>query len=407
VDEFALKRGQTYAALLVDLETHQPIEVLPDRSSETFGNWLKAHSGIEIISRDRASSFAKAARLEAPQAQQVADRFHILKNLTDYLDHFFKRKKIWKQPLLAYGKLLAKPAKEVKASIDSAPNPATVTKPRRPGRDEQLKLDRFANRLDRYHQVLALKENGLSNRQVGRELGLGRNTVIRYVRAGSAEVVESKPKTPRPSLLDPYKSYLWRRFLEDQPTIKQLHQELTRQGYTGSIGPIRAFLAKLRPAPWWSATRTKPRRKLEPKDLPQLAYERKISTRSAVWLIFKRDAENETLSEEQRYQRKQLVESDPQIKQVYELVQQFRQIVREKQGDNLKSWLERAKATEIKELVSFSSGIERDEEAVEAGIRLQYSNAQLEGQVNRAKTIKKQMYGRANFKLLRTRILAA
>jgi transposase len=78
VDEFALKRGQTYAALLVDLETHQPIEVLPDRSSETFGNWLKAHSGIEIISRDRASSFAKAARLEAPQAQQVADRFHIL-----------------------------------------------------------------------------------------------------------------------------------------------------------------------------------------------------------------------------------------------------------------------------------------------------------------------------------------
>jgi transposase len=78
IDEFALKRGQTYAALLVDLEKHQPIEVLPDRTSKTFGDWLKVHPGIEIISRDRASSFAKAARLNAPQAQQVADRFHVL-----------------------------------------------------------------------------------------------------------------------------------------------------------------------------------------------------------------------------------------------------------------------------------------------------------------------------------------
>lgn len=411
VDDFALKRGRTYGALLVDLEKHRPIEVLADRSTETFAQWLKEHPGVEIISRDRASSFAEAARTSAPKAIQVADRFHVLKNLTDHLNNFFQRKKVWKQPLLAFGKIIngktALPKTEgVSNSASKVSNSGQIaSKSGRLNRDAQLKADTYAKRLERYHKVQELSQKGLSNRQIATQLDLNRNTINRYIGANGLEVIESKIKKPRPSILDPYKTYLWRRWLEEQPTVEQLHNEVNEKGYTGSTGPIRAYLAALRPVPYWSATRAKERHQLTPQDLPEVAYQQKLSSREAAWLIFKLDEGKEELTEEQRYLLKQLLDWNGEVSEVYHLVQEFRQIVRKKRGVELDSWLERAKATGIKELLSFSRGIERDKEAVTAGLTLEYSNGQLEGQVNRVKNIKRQMFGRAKFKLLRTRVL--
>lgn len=122
--------------------------------------------------------------------------------------------------------------------------------------------------------------------------------------------------------------------------------------------------------------------------------------------MFKLDVKDEELTQEQRQRLQQLREKDRQIEEVYQLVQEFRRIVREKRKDDLADWLKRAKGSKIKELVSFSNGIELDRAAVEAGLSLEYSNGQLEGQVNRVKNIKRQMYGRAKFNLLRIRILA-
>ena len=83
VDDFAFRKGVTYGTILVDLEHRRPVDLLPDRTAKTLTQWLKSHPEIEIISRDRSTVYAEAARTGAQQAAQVADRWHLLKNLDD------------------------------------------------------------------------------------------------------------------------------------------------------------------------------------------------------------------------------------------------------------------------------------------------------------------------------------
>lgn len=90
VDDFALRKGHNYGTILVDLERHQPIALLPDRTAETLERWLKEHPGVEILSRDRSKTYKSAMEKGAPDAIQVADRFHLLKNLEEALENFFK-----------------------------------------------------------------------------------------------------------------------------------------------------------------------------------------------------------------------------------------------------------------------------------------------------------------------------
>lgn len=429
VDDFALKKGRVYATLLVDLETHQPIEVLGDRTDKTFGEWLQQHPTIEIISRDRDSSYAKAAHEFAPQAGQIADRFHLLKNLRDYVDDFCQRKRVW-QLVSKQKEVAAKVVNPTSSDLTQTTALARQLPPlaissqskslvmvdsnaasiKKLTKEQQRQQEPYHKRLERYQQVRELVEVVASNRQIAAQLKLDHSTVSRYVKAANAEeAVGSKPRTPKASLLDEYKAYLYERWREEQPTVSQLYQELCQQGYKGSIGTIRLFLARLRPKKGWSVARTKIPQHLSAEEvaISVAKAQPKLSSRQASWLLFKLDCEKEMLTKEQRNQLVELRQADNEIEVMYQLVQAFRQMLRAKEGAKLAEWLEKAAASQIQELESFVSGVELDYQAVKAGLSLDYSNGQLEGQVNRVKNIKRAMYGRASFELLRTRILAA
>ncbi len=91
VDDFAFKKGNAYGTILVDLERRRVLDLLPDRSAEGLTTWLRAHPGVEVVSRDRFPAYADAISAGAPRATQVADRWHLMHNLAEALDEFLKR----------------------------------------------------------------------------------------------------------------------------------------------------------------------------------------------------------------------------------------------------------------------------------------------------------------------------
>ncbi len=262
IDDWAWKKGQTYGTLLVDLELRHPIELLPDRKAETVEAWLRAHPEIEVVSRDRGGEYAAAARRGAPQAQQIADKFHLLLNLREKLRDLMARKQ--KQlPQVEAGASEAIPDKARGArsalSPPPTPEPEDVLKPFRnmsphlraapsgsspsPPEETPSQVSR-SNRYTRYEAVRTLHQQAFSDRAIARRLGISRNTVHRFL---VAETIPSRSQPPyRGSVLDPYKSYILERWKSGCWNGTQLYYEVKMRGYTGSDSLFRLFITHLR-----------------------------------------------------------------------------------------------------------------------------------------------------------------
>ena len=201
VDDWAWKRGQTYGTLLVDLELRRPIELLPDRQEETLIVWLLTHPEIDVISRDRGGEYAAAARKGAPQAQQIADKFHILKNLRDGLKDLMARKQnVLPEveeissdgiPLRARGKgresvlaEVSEPEEPEKRwrSMSKEPHQASAGAPSPSSAQSRNQISR-TNRATRYEAVRTLHQQAISEREIARRLKMSRQTVHRFLAA--------------------------------------------------------------------------------------------------------------------------------------------------------------------------------------------------------------------------------
>ena len=243
LDDFAWKKGDRYGTLLVDLQAHCPVEVLPDREAATVVRWLRAHRGVQIISRDRAGAYAEAATRGAPRARQVADRYHILVNLRDALKGTLARTsgslpevaaergepRASSQPAMA--SLQASRAPEDTAPQDEragAPQDQREASGARPLTiAEQRRQISRASRLARYEQIIALHRQGLSQRAIARHLHVSRKVVHRSVRAGTFP--ERVPTGRRQSKLTPYLPYLRRRWEQGCHNGRQLAREIQAQ----------------------------------------------------------------------------------------------------------------------------------------------------------------------------------
>ena len=411
LDDFAWKKGDRYGTLLVDLQAHCPVEVLPDREADTVVRWLRAHRGVKIISRDRAGAYAEAATRGAPRARQVADRYHILVNLRDALKGTLARKqeslpevaaersepRVSSQPAIT-------PLEAARAPEDPAPEDERAGAPQgqRPGAGtrlltvaEQRRQISRANRLARYEQIIALHRQGRSQRAIARQLHVSRKVVQRSVRAGTFP--ERVPTGRRQSKLTPYLPYLRRRWEQGCHNGRQLAREIQAQGFRGSaslVGKLTGDWRARLPGPA-ERGRGKKRQAAPP-------LKRRVSPRHASWLFVK---DQQQLTADQRALIERICHTNADWRELYQLGQDFVQMVKQRQARRLDPWLAQAHQSSSVELRGFASGIKRDYAAVKAALSLPWSQGQVEGQITRLKFLKRQMYGRAHLDLLRSRVL--
>jgi transposase len=424
IDDWSWKKGQIYGTLLVDLELRRPIEILPDRKEETVEAWLLTHPEIEVVSRDRGGEYAAAARKGAPQAQQVADKFHLLLNLREKLKELMARK----QKLLPHVEATpaATIADKAQEALSAYPAPALATekaptsfrnmsaRPRAvpsgsatsPPEEPPSQISR-SNRSARYEAVRTLHQQAFSQREIARRLKMSRRTVRRFL---VAETFPERSRSPyRGSILDPYKPYILERWKSGCWNGTQLSHEVRMRGYTGSDSLFRRFISQLRKQHQSAGTASAlaldasgAHVQIPADSKPEPSPKRRLSPTRASWLCVCQSAR---LDEKQRELVEQIRTAHRDLDTAYQLSQAFVMMLAEHRDQDLDGWLIQAKQSGIRELKSFAQGIRRDYAAVRAAFTSPWSQGQVEAQVNCLKLQKRLMFGRANFDLLRLRVL--
>jgi transposase len=369
------------------------VALLHDREADTLATWWHAHPGLTIIARDRLKAYMDGARAGAPQATQVADRFHLLQNRAEARDQVFS----------AHGPALkaVSPARSCTPVVQPDGQTAVPVPPSMPTPQAQTRAaQRRARRLTIYERVWMLHRQGWSNRAVAQQLGIGRMTVVRYVQAPTFPERKGRSDTGR-SILTPYKERLLKRWNAGCRDVRRLFRDLQRHGYTGSYPTVVRYAQRLR-----QAQELRPRERRPGQMLPRIVewQPKPLTTRRATRLVLKRpehrtNADTELLAH--------LASQHRDLSGAVELAQAFCAIVRQRQADRFDEWLARAVASGIAPLRRFARGLFADYEAVNAGLRLPWSNGPVEGHINRLKMLKRSMFGRAKLDLLSRRFLRA
>jgi transposase len=393
VDDFALRKRQTYGTVLIDLKRHRPVALLPDRTAETLAHWLQQHPGVQVISRDRAKAYAEGARQGAPGALQVADRFHLLQNLAEALDQVFT----------THGKTLD----AVNAALRQQPVPLPtggVAVSVGPSTTVTPAQQRAAQRQDRrqllHEQVWALHRHGWTLTAIAQHLGLSLRPVQRDLQTPTFPGRKQRSDCGR-SLLDPYKMTLLERWNAGCHTARRLCEDLRHGGYAGRYTLVAAYVRRLR-----QALGLAPGQRCSPPSLPSVAEPpcKPLTPRRATWLVLRR---GEQRTDEEAQQLSLWRTQQAELAEAIELAQDFAHLVRQRRAARLDAWLDRATTSTVSAFQRFASGLKDDYAAIKAGITRRWSNGPVEGQINRLKMLKRQMFGRAGLDLLSRRFVLA
>jgi transposase len=374
VDDFAKRKGHSYATILIDMDTHRPIDVLEDRQAGTVAQWLKDHPGVQVICRDRAGAYAEGAREGAPDAIQVADRFHLWQNLCDAVE----------KTVISCRADLREPVPEPgghKPAGCRSGVPAETTGPAAQDSSDGRLAVRARERHAAIHDLLA---QGRNYTQISEILGLTRHTVRKFARAASPGQVITGP-SPRSSSIDRFAPYLQQRWDQGCTDAAQLFAEIQAQGYPGSKRSARRYLQPLRST-------------LAAPVLPPPPPTVREVTR---WITSHPDH----LTDDQTARISQVKARSTQLSATAGHVTAFAEMMTGRHGERLPAWLAAVDLDDLPHLHSFTRGIRRDQAAVTNGLTLAHSSGAVEGNVCRIKALKRQTFGRANLDLLRKRIL--
>jgi transposase len=364
VDEFALRRGSTYGTILIDLERRQPVDILDGKQAEPLAQWLRDHPGVDILVRDRAEAYALAGHAGAPQALQVADRFHLARNVSDALTELLRSRQ-W-----------ITPAQETELAIHPEIHRAKsatileMKEPKATPRKEAL-----------WEAVQQRKESGEYIRAMARELGICRRTVRKYLAAEHPPTY--RKRSSRRTKLAPYLSYMHQRWQEGCPSARRLYSELVSRGYRGSESQVRATVR-----PWRTKRSSAPRT-----NRPTTGFH---------WWVLR---PNQHLGESSKQELADFLEANPALAKGYYLKESFQRILAEHDGGALDAWLRAATESELKPFEALAKSFRQDYAAIKLALTMPWSTGQCEGQICRVKLIKRLGYGRAKLDLLRQRVL--
>jgi transposase len=380
LDEWAWRRGRRFGTMICDLERHQVVDLLPERTAPSVTRWLQAHPSVEIVCRDRSGLYAEGIRQGAPQAIQVVDRFHLVQNLCDALERLFLR---YRRDLNTLDASRNRPAAFM-------PTLATISQAR------------HARWVHRYHQIQRLHAQHVGIAAIARQVQVSRPTVYRYLAMPQPPERQRSRHRGQP-LVAPFTPYLRRRWNAGCRNAQQLWRELVAQGYQPARRTVERYVGQLRretgtrfkfrqvaPAPLYAEDHDESR----PSPLTPLRAAR----------LFLAKAEDRRSTDRALLTR--LLRLDPVMPRTYHQVQTFCRMVRERQGHEFDAWITEVQHTGVKELRAFVKGLLKDAAAVRAGLSLVWSNGPTEGFIHRLKLLKRQAYGRAGVDFLRHRILA-
>lgn len=362
VDDFAFRRGRKYGTVMVDMTTRRPIDMIDSRDGDALAAWLGAHPGVEVICRDRAGGYGEGARAGAPHAIQVADRFHLWRNLGMAVEKTINTRRA----------NLAEPTQAPSTTAPEVVQPVA----------EKKIVTRFRVH---YTAVQELRAQGLSLAAIGRKLGLHQATVRKYAHARCVEDLIAKNQT-RALLVDDYVEYLHQRWHEGERNATQLFREISARGYPGGELAVQRYLRRYR----------------HHRGHAQHVGPKPPSVREVTsWVMTRPDR----LRTDPATALTGIRARDADLDRVTRHVRAFAAIMVGRRGHRIDDWITAVEADTLPPLAAFARNLRRDLDAVRHGLTLPHNSGPVEGNINRIKMLKRQMFGRANLDLLRKRVL--
>lgn len=376
IDDFAFRKGRRYGTILVDQERRCPIDLLPDREASSVAQWLKTHPGVQIVTRDRAEAYRNGITAGAPEALQVADRFHLLANLTQALQESLT-------PHRKHFRRTADMASTQRTSITSGCRTAL----------QKLQAQRRDRRREKWQRVQELSQQGYTHAQITFETGVSLRTVTRFL---SSDVYpERRARARSPNELTPFLPYIKQHGKAGGQNVAQLYRQIQEQGFTGSYGAVYTAVVRLRKGMSLMSSENGTAR------VPALRTH--YSARQMTWLVLQRTTGK--LTPEEQADLSAALEAVPDLSEVVDLVERFVALVRRRDSAELERWLATASASSFGAVKGLARSLGSDLAAVRASLEHEWSNGPVEGQVNRLKFLKRQMYGAGSFDLLKARVL--
>jgi transposase len=394
VDEWAWSKGQSFGTILVDLERGRVVDILAESSADALAAWLTAHPGVTTISRDRHGRYAEGARRAAPGATQVADRFHLVRNLRQAVE-----------------RELAVHRQDLRVSLSSQTTPPA--KPEGVAKTRQIRVrsrvvehhsqaveQQCQEKLKLFQTIQQMKAAGMKVSEIAGHLGINRRRIDKWVRL--EELPERSRMQPRPGMAESFREYLRQRWEQGCHHGRELLAEIRQLGYVGCYSRLAQLLSPWRQPKPESAVVSPVPHPVPPAEAASQRAARQISPQVASALLSKPRPE---LTPRQTEIVDTLKEQCPGFAIMRKLTFGFRAILSRGKVATLHRWMEEASQTGIHAMERFVRTVKQDLSAVESAVTESWSNGPVEGQINRLKALKRQMYGRAGVELLRARVL--